>query len=231
MRYSTIFHSLAEQARKITPKVNSLRGVTTAIVTPFLWTQHTGHWKSCLKQKAVDAHGEPLIWYTYPAIHFLEQVDFRGKRVMELGAGNSTFWWAKRAEWITALEGDPSWFKYLKGRLPENVTLHLTEVAVPPTAESIALGERSAPYDVIVIDGFDRAGFAEVATKWLNPDGIIIFDDSDGAWSHNGTQEYLENFRGFQRVDYYGYAPNGSVPHCTSIFFKESFAFFNRPSI
>ena len=47
--------------------------------------------------KPIWPDGRPVPWMTYPAICYLEQLDFSQKRVFEYGCGSSTAYWAKRA--------------------------------------------------------------------------------------------------------------------------------------
>jgi hypothetical protein len=50
----------------------------------------SGHFRSSVNGKALSQAGVPLPWYTYPAIDFLTQRDFRGRSVLEFGGGQST---------------------------------------------------------------------------------------------------------------------------------------------
>ena len=59
-----------------------------------LWRDYV-HLKSVVAQRPVDADGRPLPWYTYPAIEYLEQLDFRDRTVFEFGSGASTLFWVR----------------------------------------------------------------------------------------------------------------------------------------
>jgi hypothetical protein len=56
-----------------------------------------GHLNSVSKKRSIDAKGEPIPWYTYPAIEYIKQLDFSDKSVFEYGAGNSTVLWSRIA--------------------------------------------------------------------------------------------------------------------------------------
>src|SRR5947209_1387749 len=75
-----------------------LRAFATALVTPIRFSRVTGHWRSSIAASAKTRSGEAIPWYTYPAIDFLSQRDFAGKRVLEFGGGQSTIWWSQRAD-------------------------------------------------------------------------------------------------------------------------------------
>lgn len=221
--YPTQLHRIAATAKRVLPRslVMRLRGITTTLATPILWTLHTSHWRSGLAGMAVDADG-PLPWYTYPSINLLQAAELTGLKVLEFGAGNSTLWWASRAAHVVALESDADWFSFLSKQSPSNVSLHLVTDNI--TEASTAICTQGAPYDVIAVDGLDRSGFALLSQDWLTENGAIIYDNSDVCWGSDveGIYPVIDAFHsaGFQRVDFYGHAPNASLPHCTSIFFR-----------
>src|SRR5262245_9536558 len=81
--------------------------------------------KSHETQAALTANGEPLPWYTYPAIAYLAQLDFSGSDVFEYGSGNSSRYWAQRARTVASVESDPAWFQVISLDLAPNQNLML----------------------------------------------------------------------------------------------------------
>ncbi|MGZ6148207.1 MAG: hypothetical protein ACXWNP_19785, partial [Vulcanimicrobiaceae bacterium] len=69
--------------------------------------------------EAVDERGNPIPWYTYPAIEFLTNLDFSKKSVLEYGSGNSSLWWARRSLRTAAIEDDKAWYEKVKLRSAE----------------------------------------------------------------------------------------------------------------
>src|SRR5438270_13891504 len=63
-----------------------------------------GQMKSMRKLLSVDQNGDPVPWFTYPAIEHLKQLDFTGKRILEYGSGYSTLLCAHRPADVIALE-------------------------------------------------------------------------------------------------------------------------------
>lgn len=196
-----------------------LKGLAIGLVTPFLWSYQSGHFRSSLIRKAVDSEGKPIAWYTYPAVDFLSKRDFSGKRILEFGAGHSTLWWAKRAESVLSFDGNQPWIDYLLPRIPENVSLNL----MGQDARDLNL---EGKFDVIVIDGHGRHACALVSTELLNENGCVIFDNSTGNWGGGDGKTFpvLDHFhsQGYSRVDFHGMAPATPRPDCTSIFWKDS---------
>jgi len=84
-----------------------------------------GFFRSVVNGAPVAADGEPLPWFTYPAIEYLKQFDFSDKRVFEYGAGNSSLFWASRAKEVVAVESDRRWFDRISGACPANLLLNL----------------------------------------------------------------------------------------------------------
>src|SRR5262245_26495545 len=137
-----------------------VRQVATAVLTPLRFAIRTGHFRSSLRSGSFTSAGEVIPWYTYPAIDFLARKKFADCSVLEFGSGNSTLWWAKQARSVVALENDRSWYERVAKAMPRNVSLHHVEDYALAGAES-CIGE--GPFDIIVVDGFDRFKAAQIA--------------------------------------------------------------------
>jgi predicted O-methyltransferase YrrM len=158
---------------------------------------------------------------TYPAIAFLENRDFRERRVLEWGSGQSTFWWAVRAQHVVSYESDTEWFESVRRRAPANVLVRLVSNDLHDLPADFA-GQR---FDVVVVDGLDRLRCAEKSLDLLVDDGVLVLDDAEQPWSvdSNGHYPIIELMRShnFQRVDFFGFAPAVIRRHCTSLFFRD----------
>jgi hypothetical protein len=189
-----------------------VRSVATCILTPIRFSINTGHAKSSFLMRAVDKKGDPIPWYTYPAIEFLLQRDYRDKRILEFGSGQSTLWWAARSKFVLSIEEDPQWFAEVSARVPSNVDL----CQVPATIEVIdkLVQSRGLKFDVIIIDGGPRRKLVELAFQYLAPRGVIILDNAEGY----GFYEEMKG-RGCRRIDFVGFAPGVVLQHCTSMAF------------
>jgi hypothetical protein len=209
----------ARVARRVLPRFlfNILRSVGTALGTPLIFSLSSGHFRSSFARRAVDRHGHPIPWYTYPAIDYLSRKDFRNTRVLEWGAGQSTLWWAGRARAVVAVESDQSWYEALRPQLPSNAVVHLTGPDLSALRDKI-----NGPFDLIIVDGLDRLRCAELSLDLLSEGGAILLDNSEGTWSGDGSYPIIELFKrcNFSRVDFYGYSPGVSSKQCTSLFFR-----------
>jgi predicted O-methyltransferase YrrM len=207
---------------------STVRALVTAFLTPVRWSLISGHFRSSLARRSMARDGTPVPWYTYPAIAFLAQRDFRNRDVLEFGGGQSTYWWAARARSVTVIEEDARWCAAIRASSPGNVDIR----HVPATNAELAvdvvvayLRSRQAKYDVIVIDGASRRAMIGVAFEFLAPGGAVIFDNAEG---YGFVGEIAK--RDVQRVDFFGYAPGVWLPHCTSLVFRET-CFLMRPDI
>ncbi len=183
-----------------------------------------GHWRSARLHRPIDAQGEPLPWFTYPAIEFIRQFDLKSKRVFEYGAGNSTLFWSARCAAVVSVESDREWHRHLAARIGPNVRLAL----VPdPPAYVATLEQERQPFDVIVIDGLERLACSRVAAPRLANGGLIILDNAD--W-HPGSATVLRD-AGLLQVDMTGFGPVNGYSWTTSFFFHRAFDFPARDGV
>jgi len=183
------------------------------------------HLASVRTKSSLDASGVPIPWYTYPAVEYLKQLDFRDRTVFEFGAGNSTLFWAAAARRVVSVEDDAGWFERMRPRLPANCELILeTDLDEYPRTVARA-GER---YDVIVVDGAARGKTrikcSRHALAQLREGGMIILDNSD--WLPESTRVLRE--AGLIQVDMTGFAPISSATSTTSFFLHRAFDFRPR---
>src|SRR5258708_8665484 len=62
-----------------------------------------GNKNSFLVQKPVNAIGEPIPWFTYPSIEYINQLDLTEVSMLEWGIGSSTLYFATRCKKIISL--------------------------------------------------------------------------------------------------------------------------------
>ncbi len=166
---------------------------------------------------AVNSAGEPLPWYTYPAIEYLDSFDFSECDVFEFGAGNSSLYWASKAKQVTSVEDDEAWFNHvIQSRLPNQ------DIVLGRTAEAYigALAQQGRLFDIIVIDGNHRLECTMAAMDHLHPDGIVVLDNSDRVIEKECARRLRANQ--FIQVDFSGFGPVNDYCWSTSIFLRTS---------
>ncbi|MBQ7206525.1 MAG: SAM-dependent methyltransferase [Lentisphaeria bacterium] len=167
------------------------------------------------KKASIDAEGNAVPWYTYPAIEFLKQLDLSRKSVFEFGSGNSTLWWAAHARTVRSVEHDPAWYEGMVPRIPGNVKLLLET-----DGEKYA-GTLDAEYDVIVIDAEWRDKCAAQALKHISDAGMIIVDDAQRVQNFSEYRRALGALQSdprFMEIDFPGFTPITTYTKITSIF-------------
>ena len=180
-------------------------------------TLETSGWLNSLAQgKPVDRNGDPVPWFTYPAIDFLTQIIKPTWRVFEWGSGYSTLWWANRVQTVTSVEDNRDWFETIQPRMPANASLLWR---ADESAYVGALSEQGGCFDLIVIDGSHRNACARVATAQAARAELIVFDNADVETHRDGVE--LLKKTGWKRIDFYGLIPSYCYKNCTSLFFRD----------
>lgn len=178
----------------------------------------TGWLNSLTTSRPVNAANQPIPWYTYPSIEFIEPKVKREWNVFEWGSGNSTLWWSQRVNRVISVDHDPEWFRSISNQMPDNVSIKLiTEKTSYIQALEQSVSETNgALLDVIVIDGEWRNECAKQAINFLSPEGVIIFDNTDRIMFREGTA-HLDTC-GLFRIDFYGMIASYLYKNCTSVF-------------
>jgi hypothetical protein len=124
-------------------------------------------------------------WIVPSAIGWLRRRIRGDWSVLELGAGRSTPWFARRAGRVVSLEDNEFWFETTRERLAEdgfvNVDLRLRPVEDFPR-EVAAL--RDGSFDLVVVDFLESPKVTRVeclkpAMKRVRSGGYLLLDDSD----------------------------------------------------
>ena len=184
--------------------------------------------KTIDEKVCVDKDGNPIPWYTYPAIEYLAQFDYSDKKVFEFGCGNSSMFWAQRAKGVLAIEDNAEYFE----RWRKEFQAKNLEIRHRDEGEGYynAIFEDEEMYDVVVVDGKCRDDCAARAVKKLSKGGMIILDDSDRI---NHSIEYVKAVNALKegnyiQVDFYGFCPMNNFAKTTSVFLSRDFDFESR---
>lgn len=187
-----------------------------------MWRHDYAIEKTIDEQICADKDGNPLPWYTYPAIEYLRQFDYRSKKVFEFGVGYSCAFWAQRALNVCAVEDNPQWYERWHNEL-KAANLQIV-LAGDDKSYVEALNKK---YDVIVVDGKQRLQCGKQALQYLNGGGMIIVDDADRVNTSAEYQELLAELKsaGLLQIDFFGCCPMNNFSKVTSIFMRRDFDF------
>jgi len=159
--------------------------------------------------------GTPLPWMNYGMIAFLEQRLTREMSLFEYGSGFSTRFYAAHVAKVTSVEHDEDWYRLVQKDCPANVELLYQALDADYPRRVNQTGEK---YDVVIVDGRERAQCAINAVDALRADGVILLDDTKRdtyAKAYHHLQE-----QGFKRLDFEGLKPTGLRMDRTSVFYR-----------
>jgi len=174
-----------------------------------------GQWRTIKSYDALNVDGDPIPWYTYPALEYLGHLDLSRFRVFEYGSGNSTLWWAKRVRHITSVEDSEIWHK----KISEKIAISFKNTAYileKDQMKYVSLATDS--FDIFVVDGkFRRACIDHVLG--LRTGLLLILDNAD--W-YPQSVEYIKRKLGWMQVDFHGFGPINNYTWTSTIFINPS---------
>jgi hypothetical protein len=201
--------------RLLSQKILRILGIHPIVALRKGYLKEIGWHRSFLSKTSIDAMGEPIPWITYPAYHLLMCRSQPEWSVFEYGSGFSTLWWAKRVRLVTAVDHDATWGKRIAAMAPQNVIV----IQVPLGEDYPRQAEHTGQlFDVVVIDGRMRVECIKAATPTLQPNGVIILDNSDRSDYKPGIDHLLS--AGFRQLPLVGLAPGLTDATETSIFYR-----------
>jgi hypothetical protein len=175
------------------------------------------HSKSIRAKSPIDLFGNPLPWYTYPALEYLDSLDFSEFVAFEYGSGNSTLWWASRVKSLGSVESDLTWYQRINFqiRTKQNVDYTLNS-----NLQTYSSDLRALKSDIVIIDGDRRAECARFLVENKNLNSILIFDNSD--WYPETIKYLTDNLSNWTRVDFSGFGPINIYSWTTSMFIRKN---------
>ena len=167
--------------------------------------------------KPVNERGQPIPWYSYPAIEFIEDKLHNTFNVFEYGMGQSSLWFSQRVNHVYSVEHDPIFFDTMKNQLTNNITARLAKDEAYYACEILKYSDNF--FDIIAIDGVNREQCTRLCYKKIKKDGFIIFDNADRETS-DASLLFLAS-KGFKRIDFFGLAP--SLTYFYTLYSRNSF--------
>ena len=182
-----------------------------------------GQYKTIKNWDSVDKNSKKVPWYTYPAIEYLNNIDFSKKSIFEYGSGNSSTYWSNKAKSIISIEHDKKWYDQVKLNLNGNQTLFLKGNNTEYEKSITLIDEK---FDVIVIDGIRRVECLKIIEKFLDKESeegyLVILDNSE---RYKETSKYLREKLNLIEIDFHGFGPINSYTWTTSIFLSRNYDF------
>ena len=177
-----------------------------------------GQVKTARQWSSIDKHEGPIPWYTYPAVEFINQLDFTDKKIFEYGSGNSTLYWEQRCRTLVSVEDDEKWYQKVSTQLHPEVRYRLFY----GRDEYIrSIHEEDEMFDVVAIDGCYRYECTAEAVKRITSNAMIILDNSD--WYPEAAKLLRDS--DLIQVDMAGFGPINAYTWTTSLFLTRNFRF------
>jgi hypothetical protein len=124
-------------------------------------------------------------WIVHPATRWLGRVAEPDWSALELGAGHSTLWLARRVGTLLTLESDPRWARRVERELegPAIERCHIERLPVERFPAFVS-GLPDGSFDLVFVDhtdvpGTTRADSVAAAREKVRPGGLLVLDDSD----------------------------------------------------
>ena len=110
---------------------------------------NNGWFRSFKENRPVDYDGQPIPWWKYPCINFIESRLQQAFRVFEYGCGNSTIWLSKWVSVVISIEHDASWTQRIMPQLPANSKIIVRDLSNGCVEEI----NKHGLFDIVIIDG------------------------------------------------------------------------------
>lgn len=195
----------------------------------------TGWLSSSIKKKCIDSESNPIPWWSYPAIKFIENRIKPDMDVFEFGAGYSTLWLSKKVRSVISVENNFEWYSLLKNQQTDNVQFVYSafdlnkeygEITFLPLSKtnnnySNEIKQFDKFYDIIIIDGVDRNNCIKESLNYLKDGGVIIVDNLELKELMQDAIELIYD-SGFKLLDFWGLSAGIAHETGTGIFYKKN---------
>jgi hypothetical protein len=217
-RVAAILVRVAAAVRRVLPWPYAFFSALRAAWGPKGYFRTTGLLTSMARGRPVDITGKPLPLLSYPMIDLLAARLTPTLRVFEYGAGGSTRFFASRVGSVVSVEHDKRWIDELRPHVPSTVTI-LHRAADVDGAYAAAIGEVEGPFDLVLVDGRDRANCLKHAVTHVSDVGVILVDDTDRDRYSDAIDALLPS-TDFRRLDLTGLRPGGVRESTTTLLYR-----------
>jgi len=153
----------------------------------------------------------PIPWLTDRAVDFL--VDYMEKnlhpKILEVGSGASTVWFAKRTKNLISIEHNSEWYHSILKHLAQSEGSYKVEYILHKLPYySLIEDFEDESFDLILIDGKDRRECMLRAMSKVKPGGVLMVDNTDfpvfrndfsmlNGWKENIGKQRGKDYCGF----------------------------------
>lgn len=156
---------------------------------------------------------EQLPLLTWSFLDYLSTRQLKKQTLIELGAGNSTLWFAQRFSDVVSYETNPAWVDQVRKVAPINVKVNLIEIDSLESAKF----DLQAPEWLLIDFAGRRTKFIKCLMEQKIYPTNIILDNSDRY--RNGAGILIE--AGYTEIPFFGFKSGQTWISCTSLFIRE----------
>ncbi len=165
----------------------------------------------------LDENNQPLPWLTYSFIEFIKKYLRPDMSLLEFGSGNSSLFYSKYIREVVAVEHNKEWYDSMSAQAPHNCTIIYKELEYGQDYSKTATSLDKI-FDVIVVDGRDRANCIIHSEQYVAENGILVLDDAERP-EYSDARNFLQE-RGYNCIEFWGIAPHYFHSKCTAVYFK-----------
>ncbi len=162
----------------------------------------------------IEVKGLTRPWFNYPAIEFLDTIDFNGLNVFEYGCGNSTKYFSQSGASVYGVENDLKWAQMVAAKTGSNILVSNEKKEYINSVETFEM-----KFDVVVIDGLFRDECCELffTRQNLLESSVLIFDNSN--WFPKSIKR-VSNEEDWIPIYFNGFGPKVNYPTQTLFLFN-----------
>jgi len=201
-------------------------------------------WKnSLLNGISLDNNFNPIPWFCYPAISFLETKIKENQKIFEFGCGMSTLYFINKNLKVFSLETNELWYsimkplqiRFCKKFLSDSLFYNAVNTDIDQKQKNESriffienpfdndqyekfIKNLNLKFDIILIDSLKRFKCAVNAVDHINEDGIIILDDSERK-NYSKIFNFF-NEKKFKNKTFSGIAPGQLKIKNTTFFYR-----------
>jgi hypothetical protein len=155
---------------------------------------------------------------TYDFINYFKKYDLKDKICVEIGSGDSTFYWSNYFKKIISYENDLNYFNDIKQKTKNMLNVEILKFE-KNIFYDVFFKKNIYEADVIIIDNnpafIDRKDFCVFAKENKKEESLIVLDN--GTWNIDAYDYLIKNFF---CLDFPGINKNNMLT-VTSLFFKK----------
>jgi len=184
--------------------MNFGRGAYVTYTNARILARTYGQYRTAQDRECFDGEGTEIPWYTYPAIEYVKNHDFKELNILEYGSGNSSIFYLSRGAAVTSVEDNHSWYEKIR----RNCRIRGHNYVLAHCQSDYVERPEVIDADIIVIDGSWRTECVSfVISKISSGESVpswVVFDNSD---RYPVSIRKLDEELGWPRVDFCGFGP------------------------